>query len=354
MAHLLQRVKLSYDSHLLCNGHAMKEDFLLTKIPLNTRDLEASQLVYGCMGLGGADWSNRTEYTAEDVKEAHAAVEAALAIGINMFDHANIYKSGKAEQVFGEVLKERKHLRDQIILQSKCGIRFADELAPFTRFDYSKDYILDCVDGILSRLGIETLDILLLHRPDILMEPEEVAEAFDHLLSEGKVRHFGVSNMSASQMDFLQSYLDMPIVVNQMEMSLYRHSFADSVVNINQDTSLRDYFPEGTIEYCRTEDIQLQAWGPLAQGLYTGRPIDKENHAVHVTAAKIADYAEQKNTTPEAILLAWLMRHPAHIQPVIGTRNPARIEACRDAEKVSLTREEWYDLLISARGNAMP
>ncbi|WAH38092.1 aldo/keto reductase [Alicyclobacillus dauci] len=324
------------------------------KFPLNDSGISASRLVYGCMGLGGSDWSNKTAYTPEDVKQAHEAVEAALSIGINMFDHANIYKSGKAEQIFGEVLKERKDLRDRIILQSKCGIRFADDLAPFTRFDFSKDYILDCVDGILSRLGTDYLDILLLHRPDALVEPEEVAEAFHHLKASGKVKSFGVSNMSAGQIRLLQSCLDVPIVVNQLEMSLYRHNWVDVGINVNRDPAANDIFPEGTLEFCRLENIQIQAWGPLAQGIYTGRPLTDQSETVRATAQKVQAYAEQKGTTAESILLAWLMRHPAGIQPVIGTKTPERILACKDAERITLTREEWYDLWITARGAVMP
>lgn len=326
----------------------------MSKLPFHQRGLHASSLVYGCMALGGADWSNQTAYTSDDVKEAHKAVETALSIGINMYDHANIYKSGKAEQIFGEVLKERKDLRDQIILQSKCGIRFADDKASFTRFDFSKDYILGCVDDILSRLGIEYLDVLLLHRPDALVEPEDVAAAFDRLQASGKVKWFGVSNMSAGQIRLLQSYLDMPIIANQLEMSLYRHNWVDVGVNVNQDPAGNNIFPEGTLEYCRMENIQIQAWGPLAQGLYSKDSGEHKNPIVQETAKKLASYAMAKSTTVESILLAWLLRHPAGIQPVIGTKTPNRIEACKDATQIQLTREEWYDLWITARGVPMP
>lgn len=324
-------------------------------LPLQKRGLAATPLIYGCMGLGGADWSGRTPLSQADIKEAHEAVDAALSIGIHFFDHANIYKSGNAEKAFSYVLKERPSLRSEILLQSKCGIRFADEQASFTRFDFSKEYILHCVDGILQRLGVDYLDILLLHRPDPLVEPEEVAAAFDILQQAGKVRWFGVSNMSGSQIEFLKTAVAQPIVVNQLEMSLLHHDFVNVGININRQPAIGDIFPEGTIEYCRTHNIQIQAWGPLAQGAYTGaQNLAEAPPVVQKTAAKLSEYAEKKHTTVESILIAWLLRHPAGIQAVIGTRNKERILACKDAANVELSREEWYDLWITARGEPMP
>jgi predicted oxidoreductase len=323
-------------------------------LPLHRRDIPVSTLVLGCMGFGGKDWFDQGPLTAEQIKQGREAVDAALSIGINMFDHANIYKSGKAEQVFGEILKEQKSLRDKIFIQSKCGIRFADDKAPFTRFDFSEENILQTVEGSLSRLGTDYMDFLLLHRPDPLVDPEEVASAFRKLKDAGKVRWFGVSNMSAAQMKLLQKYLDVPIVVNQLELSLYHHNWVDASINLNQAPAADDIFPEGTIEYCRMEDIQIQSWGSLAQGLYTGRALDNEPDTVKATAKKVQDYANQKGTTREAIVLAWLLKHPAGIQPVIGTTNPERIRACGEATRIELTREEWYDLWITARGKGMP
>jgi len=323
-------------------------------LPLSRYGLNASTLVLGCMGFGGQDWFDTSPVTAEQVKHGREAVEAALEIGINMVDHANIYKSGKSEQVFGEVLKQHTGLREKLIIQSKCGIRFKDEMAPFTRFDFSRENILNTVDGSLTRLGIDYMDILLLHRPDPLVDPEEVAEAFSRLHASGKVRHFGVSNMSAGQMALLQKNLDFPIVANQLEMSLYKHNFVDATVNLNQVLAAHDIFPEGTIEYCRMHDVQLQSWGPLARGLFSGKSLDGKTDAVKACAAKVESYAKAKGTTREAIVLAWLLKHPAAIQPVIGTANPERIRACADATTIELTREEWYDLWIAARGKSMP
>ncbi|BBH21997.1 aldo/keto reductase [Paenibacillus baekrokdamisoli] len=320
-------------------------------IPLKLRDINASQLVLGCMRLGGG-W-DQTPITAEHIKEGHEALDAALEIGINMFDHADIYTKGKAEQVFGEVLKERPGLREQILIQSKCGIRFGDEVNPH-RFDFSESHILNSVDGILERLGTEYIDFLLLHRPDPLVEPEEVASAIHKLKASGKVRYFGVSNMSQGQIRLLQAYSDEPFIVNQLEMSLKKIGFVETGVHVNQEAAKNNVFPEGTIEHCRLENIQLQSWGPLAQGVYSGRSLEEESETVVKTAALVQKLAEEKNTTPESIVLAWLMTHPAGIQPVIGTINAKRILACKDASTLRLTREEWYTLYISSRGVNMP
>lgn len=323
----------------------------MNKIPIQQRGLAASRLVLGCMGLGGG-W-NDEPITEQHLAAAHAAVEAALEAGINMFDHADIYTRGKAEQVFGQVLKERPEWRERIVLQSKCGIRFADNGIP-GRYDFSKEHILRSVDGSLKRLGVEYLDILLFHRPDPLMEPEEVAEAMLALKSPGKVRAFGVSNMSAGQIRLLQAYSKEPFIVNQLEMSLAKIGWLDQGVHVNQNAAKEDIFPEGTLEYCRLENIQIQAWGPLAQGVFSGRDLSDQPASIRETAELVQAMANEKGTTREAIILAWLMRHPAGIQPVIGTANPERIRACGEAANLTLTREEWYTLYVSSRGRALP
>jgi predicted oxidoreductase len=324
----------------------------LITLPLHRRGIPVSKLVLGCMGLGGD--RDRNLITSDDVKQAHEAVEAALSIGITMFDHADIYKHGKAEIVFGQVLKEQKELRDRILLQSKCGIRYEEPSGIPKRYDFSREHILHSVDGILQRLGVEYIDFLLLHRPDPLMDPEEVASAIHTLKTSGKVRWFGVSNMSAGQIRLLQAYCDEPLIINQLEMSLAKIGWLETGVHINHEAAKDNVFPEGTLEYCRLENIQLQAWGPLAQGLFSGRPLDGQSESIRNTAKLVQQMAEQKSTTPEAIVLAWLMRHPAGIQPVIGTANPARIRACADANHLTLTREEWYSLYVSSRGKRLP
>ena len=324
----------------------------MSKMPLEKRGITDCRLVLGCMGFGGG-WDNSL-IAAEEEKKAERGIEAALEAGITMFDHADIYTRGKAEKVFGKWLKNNPGLRDKITIQSKCGIRVADGQLP-GRYDFSKDYILRSVEGILDRLQIDYLDILLLHRPDPLMEPEEVAEAFDRLKMSGKVKNFGVSNMNPAQIKLLQAYLGNPLIVNQLEMSLKKLDWVDQGVHVNQSVGRNSYFAEGLLEHCMLEDIQIQAWSPLAKGIYTGGK-ESVTDADKATASLVAKMAEEKETSREAIVLGWLMRHPANIQPIIGTTDPERIRNCGDAIRQAglMTREEWYSLYISSRGNRLP
>jgi predicted oxidoreductase len=322
-------------------------------LPLHQRGLRTSRLVLGCMPFGGGQ--HHDPITKADVLNAEKAVDAALAIGITMVDHADIYGRGQAEATFGAILKGRPELREQIVIQSKCGIRPGEWSLP-GRFDFSQAHILQAVDGSLQRLGVEYLDVLLLHRPDPLMEPDEVAAAFAQLKAVGKVRYFGVSNMNVAQIRFLQQALPDQIAVNQLEMSLAHLHWLDQGVHVNQAAGTSVNFGDGLLEYCQMETIQLQAWGPLAQGRFSGRSIDTEPDNIRQTAALVKQMAAANDTTPEAIVLGWLMKHPAMIQPVIGTTNVDRITACRDAEQQALhmTRDEWYTLYVSARGAPMP
>ncbi len=325
----------------------------MSVLPLAQRGISTSRLVLGCMSFGGG-W-NRDPVTREDVQKAEQAIDAARSIGITMFDHADIYARGKAEATFGAVLKRQPGLREQIVIQSKCGIRLAEGAVP-GRFDFSRAHILEAVEGSLRRLGVDYLDVLLLHRPDPLMEPDEVAEAFGRLKAAGKVRYFGVSNMSAAHIRFLQQALPDQLAVNQLEMSLARLDWLDHGVHVNQKAGVGVNFAEGLLEYCQLAKIQIQAWGPLAQGRFTGRALDDEPEHIRRTAELVRQMAAAQETTVEAIVLGWLMRHPAMIQPVIGTANPDRILACRDAEQQAqrITRDEWYTLYVSARGQNMP
>jgi predicted oxidoreductase len=316
-------------------------------LPLNTHLRDVGPLVYGCMALGG-DWAGGPVSEA-DVAHAHAAVEAALAIGIRLFDHADIYRRGKAEAVFGELLRRDAGLRARIRLQSKCGIRFADE-ADVGRYDASAAYIEASVDGILRRLGVEHLDILLLHRPDPLMQPAEVAHAFGRLKAAGKVGHLGVSNMHAAQMRWLQAALAEPLVANQLELSLAKLDAIDAGTTFNDPQAASRPGAAawaGTLEYAQQHGVQLQAWGSLAQGRFSDPASSAAARVVH-------QIAEAHRTTANAVLLAWLLRHPAGIQPVIGSGNAERIRACADATRITLSREEWYRLYVSARGQALP
>ncbi len=317
-------------------------------------DLEVSRLALGCMGLGGG-WEADTQLTADHERQARDFLDAAGELGANFFDHANIYGRGRAEEVFGRILRERPSLRDKIVIQSKCGIRWTDD-PPGTpqRFDFSRDHILESVDAILRRLGTDRLDILLLHRPDPLWDGEEIAGAFERLHNSGKVRYFGVSNQNRFQIEYLQSFLPRPLVANQVEMNLLHHGFAEVSISFNQSSPRYPDGWEGTMEYCRLKGVLLQAWSPLAQGLLTGGKLDGQPENVKKTALLVQEYAQSHETPAEAILLAWLLKHPARIQPVLGTSRPDRLRACAKALSVSLSREEWYSLFSAARGAPMP
>ena len=311
------------------------------------------RLLYGCMGLGG-DWSPEP-HEVTDVENAAAAVEAALDIGVTLFDHADIYRHGKAEAVFGEVLAGTSGLRERIQLQTKCGIRL-NERGLETHYDLSADAIIERVNGSLERLRTDYVDILLLHRPDPLMDPAEVAAAVGKQMAEGKVRALGVSNMSAAQIEFLQDSLETPVVANQLELSLLKRDWLESTVLVNHPDARGYSFPHGTLEYCARQGITLQAYGALARGHYTGNPPERPTPAESATAALLAEMARENGTTVEAVLLGWLMKHPAGIAPVIGTANPDRIRACAGAPRAAetMTRAEWYQLWVTARGSNIP
>lgn len=308
-----------------------------------------SRVVYGCMGLGR--WDDQP-VGPEEHQRAEAAVAAALEVGITTFDHADIYGHGTAEAVFGELLGRSPDLRPQIQVQSKCGITLARGDLP-GRYDLRRATIRERVRQSLERLQTDYLDTLLLHRPDPLADPAEVAAALDELYDEGLVLAVGVSNMSAAQIEALQRHTELPITVNQLEMSLLAREWLEGGVLVNTASYSAVGFPHGTIEHCQREGIALQAWGSLAGGRFTGAPRDPRDEVV---TALVAALAQAHGTTPASVLLAWLQRHPAAIVPVIGTTSPERIRACGDAAagKVTLTHDEWYDLWIAARGTPLP
>ncbi|WP_407709831.1 aldo/keto reductase family oxidoreductase [Arthrobacter nitrophenolicus] len=311
------------------------------------------ELIYGCMGLGGS-WSDEPHGSAH-VDEAAAAVQAALDAGITLFDHADIYRRGKSEAVFGEVLAATPGLRERIRLQTKCGIRLSEPGLP-GHYDLSRDAILERVNGSLERLRTDYVDILLLHRPDPLADPAEVASAVGQLMAEGKVRQLGVSNMSGAQIEVLQDRLETPVVANQLEMSLLKRAWLESQVLVNHPEHLDYSFPHGTVEYCTRHSITLQAYGSLARGVYTGAELESPTSADASTAELVAQLAGEYGTSGEAVLLGWLMKHPAGIAPVIGTVNPGRIRACADAAKIAaaMSRADWYRLWVTARGSNIP
>lgn len=316
---------------------------------LKTHLPDVSRLVLGCMGFGGG-WDN-SAITAELLQQAASAVDAALEHGINFFDHADIYTLGKAEQTFGHYLKNAAVKRDKLFIQTKCAIRFADDNYP-GRYDFSAGYIIASVEQSLTRLQTDYIDVLLLHRPDPLMQPDEVASAFDRLHQQGKVRHFGVSNMGWAQMQLLQDAVQQPLVANQLQMSLADLDWLEEGVLTGMRTGAERHFGYGTVEYCMRQHIQLQSWGSMAQGMFSGGTV-KQPHQ-QATAELVRRLAQQYQCSTEAIVLAWLMRHPAGIQPIIGTTKAERIAACAQAATVTLSREDWYSLYVSARGQALP
>ncbi len=305
-------------------------------------DLDVSRVALGCMRL-------------REPARVIPAVRAALDSGINFFDHADIYGGGTSEDVFSAVWKEFPGLRERVVVQSKCGIRNADTPTPGAprRFDFSYEHIVSSVEGSLRRLKTDHLDILLLHRADPLVEPEEVARAFDDLRESGKVRFFGVSNHTGPQIDLLRRYVGQPLVANQLQLSVLHTALLDTGIVTNRYDPPTPVRGDGTLEYCRLHDITIQAWSPLAGGLI-GRAGESAEERVRRTVALAGALAEEKGVTPEAILVAWVLRHPARIQPIVGTTDPERIRACAQADDVALSREEWYRLFSAGRGRELP
>jgi len=305
--------------------------------------LVASRLAFGCMRF------------PTDRSAVIKAVRTALDQGINFFDHADVYQAGRCEEAFSVMWSEVPGLRDQIILQSKCGIRRGEPTPQSpTRYDFSYEHIIEAVHGSLKRLQTDHLDILLLHRPDPLVEPEEVARAFNELHAAGKIRYFGLSNHTGSQIDLLKTAVAQPLIANQLEISVWHPTLLNSGVIFNQDLPLHPVRGEGTLEYCRTHKITVQAWGPLAAGRLTGKPLDQADERTVKAAAVVQEMARARGVSPDAILLAWLLKHPAKIQPIIGSMNPQRIKESCQADSIELTREEWYTLFGAGRGSPMP
>ncbi len=313
-------------------------------IPIHRFLPGASRLVYGCMTLGG-DWQP-TPLTGADRQRAFAALDAAVAGGINVFDHADIYTVGKSESVFGEWLAAQPTRRGDLYLQSKGGIELRDDS---NRYLSSADAIVACVEGSLARLGTGWLDLWMLHRPDPLMAVDEIATAFESLHRAGKVRHFGVSNMHAGQLALLRDALGLPVVVNQLELSLGHLAWLDEGVDFNTGPGTTGV--ARTIDACRRAGVQVQAWSPLARGRFSGRPAGESDRPA---AAVVTELAQAHRVSREAIVLAFLLRHPAAIQPVIGSVSPERISACAQALDVTLSRADWYRLYVAARGRPLP
>lgn len=301
-------------------------------------------LIFGGMGLGGS-WDDQP-LTKEQIAEDFKSIDAALESGYTFFDFANIYRLGKSEEVFGLYLNAHKGLREKLFIQSKVGIDKG-------KYNFSKDHIISEVNKILERLQTDYLDMLLLHRPDVLMKKEDIKDALDLLFDSKKIRAFGVSNMDEHQIKLLEHYTKRKVEVNQLQLSLHHSGFVDSQVTFNHGQAVNYNYPIGTIEYCIMHDISIQAWGPMDRGLYLNDEPSDDPHIIE-TKKLIKALAKEKNVSSSAIVLAWLLKHPAHIRPVVGTRKPKRIKESVSALHVDLSRDEWYKLFIVSRGLQLP
>jgi len=302
------------------------------KISFGKSGIEVPTVAVGCMRIGGMTDSEVSQF-----------IESAVECGGNFFDHADIYCGGKSEEVFGRVLTP--DLREKLIIQTKCGI------VPGKMYDFSYEHIIESVEGSLTRLGTDYIDVLLLHRPDILMEPEEVARAFDHLKNSGKVRHFGVSNQNRYQVELLQSYLDMPLCANQLQFSIMHTSMVSSGINVNLYNDSATVCDGGILDYCRLKGITIQAWSPMQNGFFEGCFIDNDKFP-EVNRA-MDEVAEKYGISKTTLAIAWILRHPARMQPITGTTNPGRLRDCLKATEVTLSREDWYKIYTAA-GNELP
>jgi predicted oxidoreductase len=302
-------------------------------IKIANSDLDVSEISLGCMRISGL--------TSQEIA---SLVHTALDEGINFFDHADIYGGGKSEAKFAEALGMNPGLRDRMLLQSKCGIRRGS-------YDFSKEHILEAVEGSLKRLRTDHLDVLLLHRPDALAEPQEVAEAFTTLESSGKVRYFGVSNHNPMQIELLSKFIAQKIIFNQLQFSITNTSMIDAGVNVNMEIDPSIDRDGSILDYCRLKDITIQPWSPFQYGFFEGVFLD--NDKFPELNRKIDALAAAKGVPNTAIAIAWILRHPARMQPIVGTTNPARLKDICKASGVTLTRQEWYEIYLAA-GNRLP
>lgn len=303
-------------------------------ITLGQDDKELSEIVLGMMRIKD-----------KSVKEVDELVETALSVGINAFDLADIYGRGRCEELLGLVLKNRPDLREKMWIQSKCGIRIEE----FTYFDFSKDYIIKSVDGILQRLKIDHLDSLLLHRPDALMESDQVAEAFNLLYKQGKVRDFGVSNQNPMMMELLKKDVKQPLAVNQLQLSAAFTPGFESAFHVNMEDSQAAMRDGSIFEYCQLHDVVIQAWSVLQFGYFKGNFVGNEKfQALNQVLDRLAI---KYGVTSSTIAISWILRYPAKMQAVVGTTNPKHLREVSRAANFSLTRKEWYEIYLAAGKN---
>jgi predicted oxidoreductase len=295
--------------------------------------LEVPVIALGCMRISNLS-----------VKDVDKLIGTAVDSGVTFFDHADIYGGGKCEEVFGKALKASPGLREKIQLQSKCGIRKG-------QFDFSKEHILASVDGILKRLDVEYIDTLLLHRPDALMEPREVAEAFDQLEQAGKVRYFGVSNQNPWQMELLKQAVQQPLLFNQLQFSAMFTGMVDAGLNVNMKIDRSIDRDGGILNYCQLQVVTVQAWSPFQYGFFEG--VFVGNKKFPRLNKALDSLAEQYDATPSAIAAAWLLRYPVNMQVILGTTQPSRVKDISRAADIRLNRKEWYQVYLAA-GNELP
>lgn len=295
-----------------------------------------SSIILGCMRM-----------PALTVAEAATVIRTAAEEGINFFDHATCYGDGEAETRFGDAFPQTGLKREDVILQSKCGLHFDRK-----EFDWSKADILASAEDSLQRLKTDYLDVLLLHRPDLLFDPEEVAEAFNTLQSQGKVRCFGVSNTTPGQIELLKKYVKQPLVINQLQFSLDQTQLIDPGLYLNNLTTERSVDRDnGLLDYCRLHDITIQAWSPLQIGMFKGCFVD---HPDFPELNRVLGELGEKYGVPKtAVAIAWILRHPARMQAIAGTMNPQHLRDICAASKVNLTHHEWYELYL-ASGKFLP
>ena len=296
----------------------------------------ASAIIQGCMRM--------PDLSKED---AAKVIRTAYDNGINFFDHATCYGAGAAEERFAEAFPLTGLKRENLIIQSKCGLCFDRN-----EFDWTKENILSSVDGILQRLKIDYLDTLLLHRPDVLFDPEEVAEAFDQLEQQGKVKFFGVSNLVPMQIELLKKYVKQDLVINQVQLSLEQSQLIDQALYMNNKTTEFSIARDGqALDYCRLKDITIQAWSPLQIGMFGGTFVDNPEYPK--LNAVLAEIAEREGVSKSAVAIAWILRHPAKMQAIIGSMNPDHIADICAASEVKLSHHDWYALYLAA-GKFLP
>lgn len=307
----------------------------MKKFELGSSGMEVPAIAVGCMRIDKMH-----------PQELAAHLSFCIENGMNFFDHADIYGGGRCETVFAQALKQTGYGRQDVILQSKCGIR------PGVMYDFSKQHILESVDGILRRLDTDYLDVLVLHRPDALVEPEEVAEAFDRLEQSGKVRRFGVSNHRPSQIELLKKYVRQPLLVNQLQFSIPFSGMIASGMEANMLTDGAVDRDGDVLNYCRLYDITIQAWSPFQYGFFEGVYIGNAEKYPRLNQTLEA-LSQKYNATPTAIATAWILRHPAKIQMIAGTTSTARMQEILRGSQIVLERQEWYELYRSA-GHILP